>query len=166
MTSFVDIEYDPGWEFDIEELAGKLLEAVMDYENCPYEASVNMVITDSETVHELNKEYRDIDRTTDVLSFPALEYETPGDFSKAEEDEAMYFDPESGELMLGDIIINYERVNSQAEDYGHSTKREFAFLMTHSLFHLCGYDHMNDQDAAEMERRQEEVLNILGITRD
>lgn len=166
MTSFVDIEFDPKWEFDIEELADKLLEAVMDYENCPYEVSVNMVITDAETVHELNKEYRDIDNTTDVLSFPALEYETPGDFSVADEDEAMYFDPESGELMLGDIIINYERVNSQAEDYGHSVKREFAFLMTHSLFHLCGYDHMTAEEAAQMESRQEEVLRILGITRD
>jgi len=166
MTSFVDIEFDPKWEFDIEELANKLLEAVMDYESCPYEASVNMVITDANTVHELNREYRNIDNTTDVLSFPALEYETPGDFSLAEEDEAMYFDPESGELMLGDIIINYERVNSQAVDYGHSVKREFAFLMTHSLFHLCGYDHMSPDEAADMEKRQEEVLQILGITRD
>lgn len=165
MTSFVDIDDGIEFEFNVEELADELLEAVMDYENCPYEASVNLMVTYSEEVHSLNLEYRGIDRPTDVLSFPALEYENPGDFSSLD-DKDYLFDPESGELILGDIVINVDRVYSQAEEYGHSVKREFAFLMTHSLFHLCGYDHMEPDEAAIMEARQQEVLNNIGITRD
>lgn len=165
MTSFVDIDENINLEFDVQKLADMLLEAVMDYEKCPYEVSVNLCVTDSRTVHELNLEHRNIDNTTDVLSFPALEYEVPGEFDFAE-DYDYYFDPESGELMLGDIVINVDRVYSQAEEYGHSVKREFAFLMTHSLFHLCGYDHMTPEEAQTMENKQEEVLSALGITRD
>jgi len=165
MTSFVDVDDNIDLGFSIQELADTLLEAVMDYEKCPYEVSVNLMVTDSETVKELNREHRHIDNTTDVLSFPALEYETPGDFDFVE-DYDYYFDPESGELMLGDIVINIDRVYSQADEYGHSGKREFAFLMTHSLFHLCGYDHMEDDERVEMERRQKEVLDSLGIMRD
>ena len=83
----------------------------------------------------------------------------------AEAEKADCFDPDSGELILGDIILSAERVLAQAQEYGHSVLREFAFLTAHSMFHLCGYDHMEEQDAAAMEQKQEEVLTRMGITR-
>ena len=137
----------------------------MDIENCPYEAAVNLLITDDAGIREYNKNYRDIDSETDVLSFPNLEFETPGDFSGVEERVADCFDPDSGELVLGDIILNVTRVKEQAAAYGHSELREYAFLIAHSLYHLCGYDHMEPEEAALMEKKQEAVLQALSITR-
>ena len=95
-----------------------------------------------------------------------LSYETEADFSAAEAQEADCFDPETGELMLGDIIISADNVKEQAQKFGHSEKREFAFLTAHSMLHLCGYDHMVKEEAEIMERKQEEALDKLGITRD
>ncbi|MDE6203177.1 MAG: rRNA maturation RNase YbeY, partial [Lachnospiraceae bacterium] len=102
---------------------------------------------------------------TDVLSFPMINYEAAADFGAAEEDMDC-FDPVSGELLLGDIIISAEKVREQADKYGHSLKREFAFLVAHSMLHLCGYDHMTREEAQVMEEKQEQALNGLGITRD
>lgn len=166
MTSYVDVDEGISVDFEIEQLVDTLLATVMDFEKCPYEAEISLLVTNSDIVKEMNSEHRGIDATTDVLSFPALEFETPGNFDYAVTHESDAFDPETGELMLGDIVINIDRVYSQAEEYGHSIKREFAFLVTHSLFHLCGYDHMTEQDASDMEKRQEQVLCDLGITRD
>ena len=165
MTSCVDIDDDIDLGFDIQELTERLLEAVCDAEKCPYEASINVYVTHSDDVRVYNKQYRDIDATTDVLSFPALDI-VNGDFSGVEEDLPANFDPESGELILGDIVINVDRVYSQAEEDGHSVKREFAFLTAHSLYHLCGYDHETEEEARIMEEKQEETLNKLGITRE
>ena len=140
--------------------------AVLDAEECPYESQVNVLLTDNEGIHEFNREHRGIDRETDVLSFPNVDFETEGDFDIDEEREADYFDPDTGELILGDIIISVDKVMEQAESYGHSTKREFAFLVAHSMLHLCGYDHMEEEEAKVMEAKQEEILTSLGITRD
>jgi len=125
-----------------------------------------VLLTDNEGIHEFNREHRGIDRETDVLSFPNVDFETEGDFDIDEEREADYFDPDSGELILGDIIISVDKVMEQAENYGHSTKREFAFLVAHSMLHLCGYDHMEEEEAKVMEAKQEEILTALGITRE
>ncbi|MGN1147320.1 MAG: rRNA maturation RNase YbeY, partial [Lachnospiraceae bacterium] len=111
-------------------------------------------------------QFRQIDRETDVLSFPNVHYEYPADFENLEDHEADYFDPESGELILGDIIISVDKVKEQAASFGHSMKREFAFLVAHSMLHLCGYDHMEADEAEIMEEKQEEVLKALGITRE
>ena len=127
---------------------------------------MNLLITDNEGIRQYNKEYRNIDRATDVLSFPMITYEKEADFSVVEDKEADYFDPESGELVLGDIIISAEKIKEQAEKFGHSEKREYAFLVAHSLLHLCGYDHMEEQEAKVMEAKQKEALNKLGITRE
>lgn len=151
--------------FDGQALAEKVIEAVLDYEECPYETEVNLLLTTDEGIHEVNKETRGIDRPTDVLSFPALEYEMPGDFSFLEEDE-MSFHPETGELVFGDILLSMDKVYAQAEEYGHSLEREYAFLIAHSMLHLCGYDHMEPEDAIIMEQRQEEIMQRLGILRD
>lgn len=104
------------------------------YEGCPYEAEVNVVLTDNEEIHQVNKEYRNVDAPTDVLSFPMLEYDTPSDFEHVEEDFADCFNPETGELMLGDIMISVDKVEEQAEKYGHSMTRELAFLVAIACF--------------------------------
>lgn len=166
MTFYVENDTEKEFSFSIEETFKEVAEAVLETENCPYEAGVNLLLTDNEGIRNYNKEYRGIDKETDVLSFPNLDYEQAGVFEAAEEMEADYFDPDSGELLLGDIVISTDRVAEQAAEYGHSERREFAFLVAHSMFHLCGYDHMTDPEAAVMERKQEMVLERLGIVRE
>ena len=112
----------------------------------------------------MNLEFRGIDRATDVLSFPMTEFPSPADYAYPDTDDSS-FDPETGELMLGNIVISKERAKEQAEEYGHSVEREFAFLIAHSMLHLLGYDHMEDEERLVMEKKQREVLEMLGITR-
>ena len=166
MTFCVDNEMNAEFPFDIDETIKSVCEAVLKEEKCAYEVQINVVLTDNEGIRELNREFRNIDRETDVLSFPGLEFETPGEFIVGEEQEADCFDPDTKELILGDIMISVDKVYSQAEEYGHSTKREFAFLIAHSMLHLCGYDHMEEQDAELMEQKQKMILDELGIQRD
>lgn len=166
MTFYVENETSVTFPFPVEEIVRQVAEKVLDTENCPYEVQINVLLTDNAGIHGFNKEYRGIDRETDVLSFPNLDFEKEGEFQIAEEDEADYFDPDTGELILGDIILSVDKVKEQAESYGHSLKREFAFLVAHSMLHLCGYDHMEEAEAAVMEQKQEMVLGALNITRD
>ena len=166
MTSYVENETMIQFDFDIEALVEMLLLAVLSEEKCPYESQVNMLITDNEGIREYNRQYRRIDSATDVLSFPMIAFESEADFSVVDGKEADYFEPESGELVLGDIIISADRVKEQAKQFGHSEKREFAFLTVHSLLHMCGYDHMEKEKARIMEDKQEEILRKLGITRE
>ncbi|MBQ8231242.1 MAG: rRNA maturation RNase YbeY [Lachnospiraceae bacterium] len=166
MTFYVENETEVTFPFDVEEIVEKVALAVLDAEQCPYEVELNVLLTDNAGIHEYNREYRQIDRETDVLSFPNLDFAEPGDFEIEEDREADYFDPDSGELILGDIIISVDKVAEQAESYGHSLKREFAFLVAHSMLHLSGYDHMEPEEAAVMEAKQEQILSSLGITRE
>ncbi len=122
-------------------------------------------MTDAESVRSLNHQFRGIDRETDVLSFPMQEYPSPGDFSGISEKDSDSFDPDTGELLLGDIVINAERVISQAAEYGHSCRREFAFLIAHSVLHLTGFDHMEEQEREQMETRQRRIMEALRIPR-
>lgn len=166
MNFYVENETDKEFPFDVEEIVRLVAEKVLDMEACPYEAQVNVLLTDNEGIREYNREYRGIDRETDVLSFPNLDFERPGEYEVEEDREADYFDPDTGELILGDIIISVDKVEEQAKSYGHSMKREFAFLVAHSMLHLSGYDHMEEEEARVMEARQELALRELGITRD
>lgn len=166
MTFYVENETEKEFPFSVEDTVERVMEEVLDSEGCPYEAQVNVLITDNLGIHQYNRDYRQIDRPTDVLSFPNLDFEVPADFSMLEEHMADYFDPESDELLLGDIIISVDKVYEQAETYGHTVQREFAFLVAHSMLHLCGYDHMEANEAAIMEAKQEAVLQKIGITRD
>lgn len=166
MTFYVESETDKTLPFEAEEVAGKVIVEALDLENCPYEVSVNVLMTDDQGIHAMNKQYRGIDRPTDVLSFPNVDYENPSDFTGIEDTAEDYFDPESGELCLGDIVISVDKVYAQAEEYGHTPRREYAFLIAHSMLHLLGYDHMEPDEAAVMEQKQEEILNRLGITRN
>ena len=164
MTIQIDYETDRELDIDYARLADMVADKILDSENCPYEASVNLVLTDNEEIKRVNSQFRFIGAPTDVLSFPMLEYDRPGDFSYAEEDESC-FNPDTGELILGDIMISVPKLKEQAEAYGHSQLREYAFLITHSLLHLMGYDHMEAEEAVLMENRQREILETLGITR-
>lgn len=166
MHFFIENETDITFEFDIEEIVKSVVMEVLDTEMCPYEAQVNVLLTDNEGIRGFNRDYRNIDKETDVLSFPNLDFDEPGYYEIDEELEAAYFDPETGELILGDIIISVEKVIEQAVSYGHSTKREFAFLVAHSMLHLSGYDHMEPEEAKVMEEKQEMVLQKLNINRD
>ncbi|WP_029321483.1 rRNA maturation RNase YbeY [Butyrivibrio sp. AE3004] len=167
MIFFVDNEVDANFSFDIEDVAKKVAARVLETEGCPFDVQISLLITDDEGIREMNANFRDIDAPTDVLSFPNIEYDVPGDFSVAEgEQKVDIIDPESGLFFLGDIVINENSVREQALEYGHSELREFSFLVAHSMLHLCGYDHMEEDEAAVMEKKQEEVLKSLNITRD
>ena len=165
MTLNIEKEYGLDLGLDYEETARLVIDQVLDEEGCPYEAEVNLLLTSDEEIHRINLEYREVDRPTDVLSFPQVEYDAPSDFSWAEEHEIECFHPDTGELILGDIIISLDKVSEQAEKYNHGRKREYAFLIAHSMLHLLGYDHMTEEEAKEMEEKQSAILMHLGITR-
>lgn len=164
MTIQIEYETDLELGIDYSTLAHQVADQILDMEECPYEVSVNLVLTDNEEIKKVNTEFRDIPRATDVLSFPMIPFETPADYSVAEEDDTC-FDLDTGELLLGDIMISVEKVFAQAEEYGHSVTREYCFLIAHSMLHLLGYDHMTPKEAAVMEEKQAKALEILGITR-
>ena len=164
MTLIFEEEGELTLDLPCEELATKVIEAALDYEECPYEVEVNLLLTMNNEIQEMNHNFRQIDRATDVLSFPMIDYEEAGNFEFLE-DVMDAFHPESGELMLGDIVISKEKVMSQAEEYGHSVEREYAFLIAHSMLHLFGYDHMEDDERIVMETKQKEIMEQLQIFR-
>ena len=164
MTLQIDYETDREIGIEYEELAKKVVQKVLDMEGCPYDAQVNLVLTDNEEIQRVNTEFREIAAPTDVLSFPMIPFETPADYAIVEEDES-YFDLDTDELLLGDIMISVDKGFAQAEEYGHSVTREFCFLVAHSMLHLLGYDHMTPEEAVVMENKQRTALDELGITR-
>lgn len=164
MTLYIEEEGGAALPFDERETAELIVETVLECEDCPYEAEVNLLLTDDEEIRVMNREHRQIDRATDVLSFPMLEYEVPGDLSEIEKTSDA-FNPESGELMLGDIVVSKDRVLRQAEEYGHSARREYAFLIAHSMLHLLGYDHIEEDERMAMEERQRNIMERAGILR-
>ena len=163
----IEIEYEAEKKLDLpyEKIIRDVIEEAMDYEGCPYEAEVSVVLTDNPSIQEINRDYRQIDRPTDVLSFPMVDYERPADFCGLEEQAEDYFNPETGELMLGDIIVSVDKVEEQAEKYGQSQARALAFLVAHSMLHLFGYDHMEEEERLVMERKQAEILERRGYRR-
>jgi probable rRNA maturation factor len=164
MTLIFEEEGELRLDLPCEELATKVIEAALDYEECPYEVEVNLLLTMNDEIQEMNQNFRQIDRATDVLSFPMVDYEEAGNFDFLE-DVMDAFHPESGELMLGDIVISKEKVISQAVEYGHSVEREYAFLIAHSMLHLFGYDHMEEEERMVMEAKQREIMEQLQILR-
>lgn len=165
MTINIEYETQKTLSFDYKALIQKVIGQALEHEQCPYEPEVNVVITDNDEIQMINKEYREIDAPTDVLSFPMIDYTEPSDFSKLEQEIESYFNPETGELILGDIMISIDKVFEQAELYGHTVERELAFLVAHSMLHLCGYDHMDEEERKIMEAKQDEILTQLNINR-
>lgn len=142
----------------------KVLEAALAHLSQPSEQlEVSVSFVGEDEIRELNKEYRNNDNVTDVLSFPAVENPDRGVINV--EEHAADLNPETWLLNLGDIIICLPRAKAQAKEYGHSLKREVAFLALHSMLHLLGYDHMNDEDEQQMTSLQKQILDKLNIKR-
>lgn len=162
----VVVENESGQEFDFPyvQLAEDVVNAAMDAEDFPFEAEVNVLLVTKEEIHRINLEQRQIDAPTDVLSFPLIAYPAAGDFSKVEEDSDN-FNPDTGEALLGDIILCVDKIKEQAAEYGHSERREYAFLILHSMLHLFGYDHMTEQEATIMEQKQRNILEDMQVFR-
>lgn len=165
MTVTIERESEIPLPFSEKEVAEAVISETLDYEECPYEVQVNIILTSNDEIRQINLEQRGIDAPTDVLSFPMIEYAYPSDFTVLEADDMNNFDPDTGELILGDIVISVDKVIEQAEKYAHGVKREYAFLIAHSMLHLFGYDHMDEVERENMELRQDEILNRLNITR-
>lgn len=132
-------------------------------EHFPYEAEVSVTLTDGDQIRALNRDYRGMDRETDVLSFPMFEYEQVGVISKQAAFENL--NPQTGDVLLGDVVLNVSRIKSQAKEYGHTQRRELAFLVAHSMLHLLGYDHMEESERCLMEERQDSILDAVGYRR-
>lgn len=164
MTFELFNETEITFDFDWEKTVRDTVLSALDYEGCPYECEVSVLLTDNEGIREVNRSMRGIDSPTDVLSFPSAEYEKPADFDGLDDQDV--FNPETGEYIVGDVMISAEKVKSQAKEYGHSERRELAFLTAHSMLHLVGYDHENEEERKVMEERQEAVLQRIGITRE
>ena len=146
---------------EIEAVIKTVIEAALKYEQCNFDAEVSVTIVDNEQIREINKQQRDIDKATDVLSFPMLYFDENGDITDSE------YDVDGENVLLGDIVISAERAREQASEYGHSFKREIAFLTVHSMLHLLGYDHVdNPDDEKIMFTKQDEILDMLGLTRE
>lgn len=129
----------------------------------PFEGEVDITLTDNEGIREINREYREIDSATDVLSFPIEEFSE----GQPPEDVGMDIDPETGRLALGDMIISVERAREQAGEYGHSFDRECAYLTVHSMLHLVGYDHLDEGEQKKRMRHMEEtVMTSMGLERE
>lgn len=134
-------------------LIRRAVQATLAYEGFANDAEVSVTFTDNAGIRRLNAQFRNIDRETDVLSFPLTDFEG--------EDAPPVDEPG---MMLGDIVISLEKATEQAEEYGHSFAREVAFLCVHSMLHLLGYDHVDsEEDDAEMRRRQREILEKMGL---
>ncbi|MCM1498629.1 MAG: rRNA maturation RNase YbeY [Clostridium sp.] len=166
MTILLEKETARDIDIAYEQIAQKVIRAALDYVECPYECEINILLSDNAGIQRVNKQMRDMDMPTDVLSFPMIEFEREGDFSEAGRNVPANFNADSGELMLGDIMISLDKVVTQAEEFNHSIKREFAFLLAHSMLHLFGYDHVTDREQERMEQMQEEILQGIGYTRD
>ncbi|OLA55989.1 MAG: rRNA maturation RNase YbeY [Firmicutes bacterium CAG:272_52_7] len=137
---------------DLRRLVKRAVLAVLDFEDFGRRAEGSVTFTDNEGIHALNREYRNVDRPTDVLSFPLSDGED--------------YDTDGDAVLLGDIVISLERAQTQAEEYGHSFEREVAFLTVHSMLHLLGYDHeTSPEDERDMFARQDEILISAGMTR-
>lgn len=141
------IEIPADWEAKINQVA----EICLREEGIPAEAEVDLLFVDNEAIREMNAEYRNIDRATDVLSFPMYEADEEID--------------DEEEILFGDIVISLERAEEQRQEYGHSLEREVMYLLVHGLLHLSGYDHMEEDEKALMREREEKLLAVIGATR-
>ena len=149
------------WTSELEELVMSVCEKALDSEECDFDAQISLTLVDNEAIREINNEQRGIDRATDVLSFPMLEFDENGDCLDVD------YEMDGDFVILGDIVISMERAREQSIEYGHSFKREIAFLVAHSMLHLLGYDHVDDPVGEKiMFEKQENILTDLGITRE
>ena len=151
----------PGVNEGQRALIRKVIRTALAAEGVDFPCEVDVLLTDDAGIHQINKDMRDVDRATDVLSFPEFEL-TPGQLPAPED-----ADPGTGLVPLGDMVISLERVRAQAKEFGHSGRRELCYLVVHSVLHLLGYDHLDEGPMkGQMRQREEAILAQLGITRD
>ena len=152
MKILFDNRTEYNFDFENEKLIENIAKAVLESENFSMDTEISFSLVSNKEIREINKKYRNIDKETDVLSFPLIDFEN----------EKV---PNKGTIILGDIIISIEKTISQAKEYGHSVTREIACLTAHSMYHLLGYDHMNENEEKIMFEKQENILKSLNITR-
>ena len=170
------------FDFDEEKLSKKIAKTIFEMEKCPYDFSFSISLVSNRRIKTINRVERGIGRATDVLSFPNIEYDKPASFKRyvriAKDSpnknnsrnkktiiDVSILDTGNNTIFLGDVVISYETLLKQARLYNHSIKREYSFLLTHSLLHLLGYDHMVKKDEAKMFKKQDEILDKLKIYR-
>ena len=146
---------------ETEALLDRVISATLEAEGVALPCEISVLLTDDAGIHQINREMREVDRPTDVLSFPMFDLEPGQHLEDGEED------PETGLVPLGDMVLSLERAKAQGEEYGHGTRREVAYLAVHSVLHLLGYDHMDEGPMKkQMRQREEEILGTLGIVRE
>ena len=165
MTINIEYESETILNLDYRDIISKVVSKSLDLEKCPYEIELSVLLTDNETIKDINKRFRNIDSPTDVLSFPMVEYNEPGSFLDLYDYIGEYFNPETKELILGDIVLSVDKIIEQANEYGHSETRELGFLVAHSMLHLFGYDHLDKETSLIMETKQDHILNEVQIRR-
>lgn len=165
MTVFFEDEANISFDFDPLRQLEKVISFVKEHVGCPYDVEVSVTLVDKPSIWEINAQHRGMDRPTDVLSFPMMEYDEPADFEGPAFCSTVAISPDTDELVLGDIVLCSQIVKEQAEEYGHSEMREFTFLSVHSMLHLFGYDHISENDRMVMEGKQREIMEGLGIGR-
>lgn len=148
-----------GFDKTHEALIQTVINAALDEQGFDNDCFVSVTVVDNDAIREINNEHRNIDSATDVLSFPVLEFDENGNI--VEDCGDMY----DGKIILGDIVISFERALEQSKDYGHSFEREVGFLVCHSVLHLLGYDHENDDERIVMRKHEEQILENLGLNR-
>lgn len=158
-------------KIEVDEKLVDLLKNVIEFalkeEEVDVECEVSLLFVDNDEIREINNETRGIDRATDVLSFPMLDYENKKVFKEMYKNyEFSQSDCDGEELVLGDVVLSLERSLEQSKEFNHSFEREASYLVVHSILHLLGYDHMEEDDKVIMRKREEEILNKLNITRE
>lgn len=167
-------ECDDAFDFDYKEVAKSVVNKTLIHEHFQYDAEISITFVDENDIKDINRDFRGIDNKTDVLSFPMIDFDSSYT-SISERTEEMYtfiedridaINPDSDEIILGDIVLCVPVILEQANEYNHSILREYSFLIAHSMLHLLGYDHINDDERAIMEDKQNKILESLNITRD
>ena len=174
MTIYYDNQTDYEFDFDYKKVANDVITKTLLHEQFKYDVEVSITFVNEESIREINKEYRDLDKSTDVLSFPMIEYDS--DYSRISERKEEMYDflidvidiknPDTDEIILGDIVLCVPVIINQAKEYNHSILREYAFLIVHSMLHLLGFDHIEEDERIIMENKQNQILESLSITRD
>lgn len=174
MTIYYDNQTDYEFDFDYKKVANDVINKTLLHEQFKYDVEVSITFVNEESIRKINKEYRDIDNSTDVLSFPMIEYDS--DYSRISERKEEMYDflidvidiknPDTDEIILGDIVLCVPVIINQAKEYNHSILREYAFLIVHSMLHLLGFDHIEEDERIIMENKQNQILESLSITRD
>lgn len=165
MIEFSNNQEDFEFNSEVEGLIIKAAQAALKFEGFKHDYEISVVITDNDGIRIMNRQYRNIDRETDVLSFPMIEFNNTGLENKVYDFSEMEINPETNCIILGDIVISIEKAHQQAEEYGHSLERELSFLTVHSVLHLLGYDHMIAEDEKVMREREERILSSINLSR-